>query len=686
MKLLYYLFLGGALPLGAQTIERSLPTKPQALPDSTAVLSHQLDAVTVQASQAQVRSEGGKLIFRLQQIPGLQGADLAEALRRLPGVQLHPQQGLVLHSLTPLVVLLDGRQIRLEGQELETYLQTIPLSTVSTVELIPNPSPIYGSGGRPVLNIRTKRHLEEGYQGYFSLRGTHQHHWGEQLQARLQLNKGISRSYLSYSLGEHRSRETTSFLGGQSSVAEVLPRRSQQLSLGSDLRVSPKHRLSATAQATWIHEDFQLREQLRTTLSRPGLYASLRHQYAGERLATGLAVEGSWGRLHQTYDLPAERPTSGERTAFFRLSPSLTYTLTPAVKLWGGLDYEWTDYGYRIESLGADYGLREHQLTPYLGLGASWGKLQLEGGLRSLFDRTALSGGGPAVRRTYHVLLPSLTVSYALGKMHQLTGEVRSSYASPDFRDLMPVVSSALLGWDRYGNGALTPSRSYTYALRYSLMQAAQLELSYSDTEAPVVEAPRRLSPGAIQFRKINLDHSRYLRALLVLPLPLARGKHFNWWVTTTGALQRQWDRGQVEGSPYVASFTGSYLNHRHDLTWGTWTLGLGITSYSALRFGLYQMERTWWTDASLAKRLGAWRLSASIRDPWNTNKARGRYTEGGLELSFVRNWHQPQFVLGLSYQFGKTQLKGYKEQKHRDATERMRSEANEGIARGVGQ
>lgn len=247
----------------------------------------------------------------------------------------------------------------------------------------------------------------------------------------------------------------------------------------------------------------------------------------------------------------------------------------------------------------------------------------------------------------------------------------------------MPVASTVLRGWERYGNSGLSPSQNYTYALRYSLMRAAQLELSYSDTQSPVVEAPQLLS-GAIRLRKLNLEHSRYVRALLVLPLPIVGQSRLNWLATTTTALQRQWGQGEIDGQGYRAGFTTYYIRHQHDLSYGTWSLGVGFTTYGPLRFGLYEMERTWWMDARLSKRMGRWRFTASLRDPWNTNTARGSYREGGLALAFVRDWHQPRFVLGLSYQQGRTGLKGYKASSRHDATTRMRSEANEGLARGV--
>lgn len=96
-------------------------------------------------------------------------------------------------------------------------------------------------------------------------------------------------------------------------------------------------------------------------------------------------------------------------------------------------------------------------------------------------------------------------------------------------------------------------------------------------------------------------------------------------------------------------------------------------------------MSPTWWLEASLAKRIGDWRIVASLRDPWNTNTAKGSYSGLSQTITFVRDWHRPQLSLSLSYTLGKQTLKSYQARSRQDATERMRSEANEGIARGAG-
>lgn len=646
--------------------------------------ARELAGVQVRGRRDLVRYEEGKVIYHLDALAGIQGADVLEALGRLPGLRFDSQRGLQLNGLTALAVLVDHRPLRLSVEELESYLRTLSVSEVASVELIQNPGAEYGTLGQPVLHIRTKRHSEDGYQGYASLRGELQHYLREQASVRLNLNRGISRSYVGYSFNDFRLRETTEFVGLSTTHAEVLPRRTHGLSAGSYLRLGV-HSIDGNLYGTWQTEDFRQGEPYRIALKRPKLYGSLQYSYRGERLTGWVTAEGSIAELRQQA-LTESAQTGRDCSSFVRVAPTVTYRLGAGASIYGGATYEQTWYRYLGEGWGEPYRLREGQYLGFVGFNASWRGFSLQSSLSSLsYQGEARSGGKASQASSDWTLLPYLSLSYSPVRNHQITGELKSYYTRPAFRDLAPVTSPVQRSWSRTGNADLVASQSRVYVLRYSYMQAAQLEFSYTAIQRPIVELPTMDSRGNVLLQKVNLDYSRYWRGVLVLPVPLVQGERFRWLATSVGALQRQWDRGWLRGQVYDEGFTTYYVNHRHDLSYGTWTLGWGATMYGPLNYGLYQMERTWWMEASLAKRLGAWRLTAQVRDPLGTNTARGSFARAGVPLSFVRDWHLPQLSLSVSYSFGRSSLRGYQDRSRRDGTDRMRSEGNEGVAQGVG-
>ena len=46
------------------------------------------------------------------------------------------------------------------------------------------------------------------------------------------------------------------------------------------------------------------------------------------------------------------------------------------------------------------------------------------------------------------------------------------------------------------------------------------------------------------------------------------------------------------------------------------------MTYYSGVLYELYRIQRQWWVDASVSKRMGNLRATLSTRDPFNTNTA----------------------------------------------------------------
>lgn len=647
--------------------------------------SHKLAELEVVAQRPLVRYDGGKAIYNLSQIKGVVGADVLEALGRIPSLQFRSGQGFLLNGFESLVVLIDKRPIRMSASEVESYLASLPVSDIASVELIANPSLDYASAGQPVLNIVTKRYLEDGYNAFLSLRGTYQYYLSEYLNARLNLNKGISRSYISYGFSDARSRETTELVGISRTEADVLPRRTHQLSLGTLLQLGKVHSLDAHLYGTLQSECFYRQANEGNRLNRPRLHGAVQHRYQSKALELHTLLEGATASLNQEVIGLGSRQIK-EYSDFFRLTPTLYYKLGRGLNLRAGVAYEHSFYRNEYLSQGTDYRYREHQTNTFVGLSYTKRALSMDASLGANFYTALARGSGLERSLSDFALLPRMTLLYRLAPKHLLTAELRSSYLRPSYRDLTPISTMSTDTWLREGNASLRPSRAYTAALRYTFMQAAQLELSYSRTSYPMVEQLLVARGGQISLRKVNLDDSRYWRGLIVLPLPLASSKGFSWLATTTAAIQRQEDRGSLQGNSYNQAFTTYYLNHRHDLNFGSgWSIGAGLTYYGSLYYGLYKMSPTWWLEASLAKRIGDWRIVASLRDPWNTNTAKGSYSGLSQTITFIRDWHRPQLSLSLSYTLGKQTLKSYQARSRQDATERMRSEANEGIARGAG-
>ena len=94
----------------------------------------------------------------------------------------------------------------------------------------------------------------------------------------------------------------------------------------------------------------------------------------------------------------------------------------------------------------------------------------------------------------------------------------------------------------------------------------------------------------------------------------------------------------------------------------------------------LYRIQRQWWIDASVSKRMGNLRATLSARDPFNTNIARGGYNPEINGLAFERNWHSPRLELTISYSWGKKSVKAQYTRAWYDDLKRLTTGASEGV------
>lgn len=639
-----------------------------------------LAAVEVVAQLPLCRYEAGKSIYNLNALPGLQGASLLEAIQRIPVLEFNPQEGLILNGFEKLVVLHDKRRLNMSVQELEAYLASLPSSDISSIELIPNPSSDYDTQGLPVLNIISNKHSEDGYNAYANLRATYKYYMSGQLNARINLNKGISRSYMSYSIRGDRSRETTTLGDNVPIHTDVYPKIAHYLSIGTLLKFGEKHSIDANMYGSFVNEHYSYNVSRSSRLERPHLFASLRHTYRNGRIDLQSVLDGSWATLGQRYESPNAEHLRDTST-YLRISPRLTYRLSSKLNLQGGISYELTNY--RSQSAPNSFSLRDQHTALDLGLSWQVGQMYLQGSLSANQYATRLLGGYKDLEYKRLRLLPRLTIQYNWAKKHSLTFEGKSSYTRPNFGDINVLQSPSTASWGREGNVDLQAEYKLNLALRYSFLRAAQLELSYADTHSPIVELPIQQSVNStILLRKINLDYSRYLRLLLVLPIPIVSTKGFNWLATTVVAWHTQADRGIVANATYQNSFSAYYINHKQSISFSnSWSIALSATMYGPLYLGLYEIEKTWWAEASLSKSIRSWRITASVRDPLNSNIARGSYTGQSSSIKFQRSWHSPQISLSVSYSFGNKSLKKYQEPSRSDATDRMRTTGDNGIA-----
>lgn len=94
------------------------------------------------------------------------GSSMLNILSTAPGVKVNSSGDIFLRAGQRAGIFVNGKQVRLEGDDLTSYLQSLPTADVDQVELIQNPSAKYdASGGGGIINIILKKGKNIGFNG-----------------------------------------------------------------------------------------------------------------------------------------------------------------------------------------------------------------------------------------------------------------------------------------------------------------------------------------------------------------------------------------------------------------------------------------------------------------------------------------------------------------------------------------
>ena len=100
-----------------------------------------------------------------------QGGSATDLLTNVPSVQVDVDGNISLRGSTNVRVLINGKPSALTGGDLTDILQSIPASSIETIEVITNPSSKYEAEGQSgIINIILKKNAAIGFTG--SVTGT----------------------------------------------------------------------------------------------------------------------------------------------------------------------------------------------------------------------------------------------------------------------------------------------------------------------------------------------------------------------------------------------------------------------------------------------------------------------------------------------------------------------------------
>lgn len=119
-----------------------------------------------------------KKVFNVDKQLTSQGGTALDALENVPSVTVDMDGNVSLRGSANVTILIDGRPSSLTGGGRNAVLESIPASSIESIEIITNPSAKYDPDGMSgIINIVTKKNKLKGFNGSVDLSVENGIHW-----------------------------------------------------------------------------------------------------------------------------------------------------------------------------------------------------------------------------------------------------------------------------------------------------------------------------------------------------------------------------------------------------------------------------------------------------------------------------------------------------------------------------
>ena len=133
-------------------------------------VSKELSNVSVTGRKPLVEQKIDRMVVNVEAAVTNVGSSALDVLEKSPGVSVDKDGNISLKGKQGVVVLIDGRETQLGGTDLANYLRSLNSSQLDQIEIMTNPPAKFdASGTSGVINIKTKKNKQMGYNGSLSL-------------------------------------------------------------------------------------------------------------------------------------------------------------------------------------------------------------------------------------------------------------------------------------------------------------------------------------------------------------------------------------------------------------------------------------------------------------------------------------------------------------------------------------
>ena len=694
------------------TIETDTIIPPIKLQSENFVLD---DIVIVGEKQSpSVKIEKGKMIFTPKNSSIIAGSTALEVLKKTPGVFVDGENNISIGGKNSVLVILNGKQTYMQKDELVTLLKATPSSSVSSVEVMHNPSAQYdaeGSGG--IININMNRKKSEGF--FFSLNNGVSY-W-ENLRENTELSFSYTKNrfslsgnynhafgYYNMDYGMHRIQEGKDYY---SPTQDTDKRKTISGNLNMEYALNDKHLIGARIDANTLFgpgqtntvteiRDASTMELEQILYASNNYYTQKGNRYGGNLYYMATPKEGVSYNLDFNYAWfdggsgnwqPNKYVSPDGSVLKDNLYKSVNsrdiniYAVSYDQKhpLWNGelksgLKFSSVnaDNGYQFynvdngqetidKSQSNDFRYKEQILAGYILYSHSLGdKISMEAGLRGEYTfsdgllHTIDGDGNENNKSNYFNLFPTFNLNYQINDSHALTLSYASRIDRPAYQDLNPFeyLLDELSYWK--GNPFLTPQKNHKVALTYSHSRTA-ITASYSYMKDYKAQITDTLSVNKVIMTPRNIGKQQRASLTLYQGINIAR-----WWEMNLNLIG-YYVKNDIAFDQYrkfdLDGFAGIFsIQNTIRLPWQVQMELNGSYITKHLGASNEHIKPSGYVDIGFSKSFAnkKWTVNLAMSDIFWTNRWDNDSSFNGFQLWNWGKSESRQLRLNVTYRFGK--------------------------------
>ena len=503
-----------------------------------------LEGVKVVASKPFIQRTQGKVVVNVDASVTNAGTTVLEVLEKSPGVMVDKNGTITMQAKTGVLVLIDDKPTYLSGTDLSNLLNSMSSTQVESIELMTNPPAKYdASGNAGIINIKTKRTKQKGFNGTLTVSAGHGRYAKNNNSLVLNYRNGRFNTFMTYSFNyNHYFTDIYALRNYYNSNGAVISKLDQPtgfsgkgynntLRTGFDYYASEKTTIGITltgvlahrdgkgdARATWLDAAGAVDSAIATTsktgtkFRNGGMNLNLKHtinksqdisadfDWIGYNINNDqffnnqLLSAGGYSNISQG-EIPSE---------IHIISGKVDYILRPGKN--NKLESGWKSSHVSTDNLAAyqyfdgigwreDYDKSNHFIYKenihalYSSFERKYRRLSFQAGLRyeyTAYDANQLGNalrGDSAFSKNYSGIFPSGYVSYEIDSSNSLTFTAGRRIDRPPFQKLNPFVTIINKYTYQRGNPFIVPQYSWNMELSHQYKQLLTTVFSYSITK-----------------------------------------------------------------------------------------------------------------------------------------------------------------------------------------------------------